>query len=176
MKRSYMFVACLALALAVPALAQQGGGGDQGGRGGRGNFDPAQMRERLMNMLKERLGASDEEWKVLQPKLEKVTTAQREARVGGMGGFGGMGGGRPGGEGREARVPENETAMAKASRELRQVVADENATAAMITEKLEAFRAAKKKANEALAEAQKELKELLTPKQEATLVTWGMLE
>src|SRR5258705_7103323 len=64
----------------------------------RGNFDPAQARERFMTQIKERLGASDDEWKVLQPKLEKVMTAQRESR-GGVGGFGGGRGGRGGGGG-----------------------------------------------------------------------------
>src|SRR5687768_10429647 len=59
------------------ALAQEGGGGGggqdggRGGRGGRGNFDPAQARERMMQFYKENLAASDEDWKVIQPKLEK---------------------------------------------------------------------------------------------------------
>ncbi|MEP0841816.1 MAG: hypothetical protein HRF43_03795, partial [Phycisphaerae bacterium] len=63
-----------------------------GGRGGRGNFDPAQMRQRMMDNIKEELAASDDEWKVLQPKVEKVLDAQRETRGGGFGGFGGFGG------------------------------------------------------------------------------------
>ena len=31
----------------------------------------------MMNSLKERLDAKDDEWQVLQPKLEKLMTAQR---------------------------------------------------------------------------------------------------
>src|SRR5262245_39765095 len=73
--------------LAAPVLAQdQGGqnrggdrgnnqGGDRGGdRGnrGQGNFDPAQFRQRFEERVKEQLGASDDEWKVIQPKLTKV--------------------------------------------------------------------------------------------------------
>src|SRR5688500_16748488 len=67
--------------LSTSAFAQDQGnqpreGGERrerGERGGdRGNFDPAQMRERMMARYKEQLGATDEEFKVLQPKLEKV--------------------------------------------------------------------------------------------------------
>ena len=59
---------------------QQGQQGQQ-----RGNFDPAQARERYLAQIKEQLGASDEEWKALQPKVEKVLTAQRDNRRGGGG-------------------------------------------------------------------------------------------
>src|SRR5438270_2214555 len=71
---------------------------------GRGNFDPAQMRQRMMDRYKERLEVTnDTEWKLLEERIEKVTTAQREARLGGFGGpgggRGGRGGGGPGGDG-----------------------------------------------------------------------------
>ena len=61
------------------------GGGFRGGFGGGGGLDE----------VKKQLGASDEEWKVIRPKLEKVLAARRaltEPR--GMSfGFGGFGGG-----------------------------------------------------------------------------------
>ena len=53
--------------------AEQRVSGDRG----RGNFDPAQFREQMNQRMRERLGASEEEWKVLQPRIEKVQTAQR---------------------------------------------------------------------------------------------------
>src|SRR4051812_15337221 len=64
-----------------------GNNGDRGNRGGRGggNFDPAKMREDRVGRLKDDLSASDEEWKVLQPKLMKV----EEARWASFSGFGG---------------------------------------------------------------------------------------
>src|SRR5947199_5254232 len=63
---------------------------------GRGNFDPEQFRQRMMDNYKERLEVkSDDEWKIIQERIEKVTTAQRDARLGG--GFGRFGGGRRGG-------------------------------------------------------------------------------
>src|SRR5206468_164574 len=58
-----------------------------------------QFRQRMNERLKTSLKASDEEWAVIQPLLEKVQTKQREAGAGR--GFGGMGrqrgGGGPGG-------------------------------------------------------------------------------
>ena len=78
---------------ATSAFAQNQGGG-------RGNFDPAQMRERMMTRIKEQLGATDDEWKAIEPKVDKVMTAQRESRGGfGFGGFGGGRGGPGGGFG-----------------------------------------------------------------------------
>src|SRR5437667_10534878 len=65
---------------------------------GRGNFDPEQFRQRMMDNYKERLEVkSDDEWKIIQDRIEKVMTAQREARIGGFGRFGGGPGGRRGG-------------------------------------------------------------------------------
>ena len=63
---------------------------------GRGNFDPEQFRQRMMDNYKERLEVkSDDEWKIIQERIDKVMTAQRDARLGG--GFGRFGGGRRGG-------------------------------------------------------------------------------
>src|SRR5258707_15742384 len=72
--------------------AQQRGRGNQGqGR----NFDPAQARQRMLDGYKERLEVkNDDEWKIIQERIEKVLQAQRELRVGG---FGRGGGNRRGG-------------------------------------------------------------------------------
>src|SRR6266849_2568536 len=64
----------------------------------RGNFDPAQFRQRMMDRYKERLEVtSDDEWKLIQDRIEKVTQLQRDLRIGGPGGPGGRRG--PGGPG-----------------------------------------------------------------------------
>jgi hypothetical protein len=161
----------------------EGGGGRRGeGPGGRGNFDPEQFRQMMMDRMKETLGATDEEWKVLAPKLEKVMTAAREARAGGMGGMGGFGpGGRGGPGGGRGGAPgaadtANQTPLAKASADLRTTLDNKSATAAEIEKKLTAYRDARDKAQAALVKAQKELKELLTQRQEATLVMMGTLD
>ena len=47
---------------------------------GAGNFDPAQMRQRMMERMKEQLGADDEAWKVIEPRLTKVMELNRGRR------------------------------------------------------------------------------------------------
>ena len=160
------FVGC-ALALTSFAAAQAGGGGG----GGRGGFDPAQMRERMMNGLKDQMGATEDEWKVIQPKLDKVMNAQRDAR---FGGFGGGRGGRGGGGGGAADQPQSP--VAKASSELRTTLENKEAKAEDILAKLKSLREAKEKAHADLVAAQKELKEVLSQRQEAALVLAGMLD
>src|SRR5258708_35699676 len=85
--------ALIALGLSQSGLAQQDNppGGPPGG--GRGNFDPAQFRQRMMDRMKEQLEVSDDaEWKALEPLVQNVM----EARRGTMSGMGrGMFGGGP---------------------------------------------------------------------------------
>ncbi|MCL2640905.1 MAG: hypothetical protein FWD53_08690, partial [Phycisphaerales bacterium] len=85
---------------------------------------------------------------------------------------GGPGGGQGGGN--APAVPE--TAVGKASAELRAALENKESTAEQIKVKLAALRDARAKAREALTKAQNELKELVTVKQEAFLVSRGMLE
>ena len=141
-----------------------------------------EFQERFQNMMKEQLGTTDEEWKVLAPKIEKIQTAQRNSRGGGgFGGFGGRGGGGGGGGGRggdrdRGGDTENQTPVSKASRELRAALENKDTPAEEITKKLAALREAREKGRAELQAAQKELKEVLTARQEAVLVTFGMLE
>ncbi|MHC4994141.1 MAG: hypothetical protein ACYTGQ_03720 [Planctomycetota bacterium] len=101
-----MLVAAAVMAMvcwgASDVMAQQRGGGQRGpngqGRGG-GNFDPAQIQQRIMDSYKERLGMDDDVWSIVKPRLEKVM-ALRGQTAGGRGGFGGFGGGGFGGPGR----------------------------------------------------------------------------
>src|SRR4051812_32283787 len=87
----------LVLALAGVAVALVVSTGNMAAQG-RGNFDPAQFRQRQLERLKENLEVnSDAEWKVISERIEKVLDAQRETRVAGFGGFG-RGGGRRGGD------------------------------------------------------------------------------
>ena len=181
-------VACALLSMGVTS-ATFGQAQPQPGERGRGNFDPAAFREQMNQRTRERLGASEEEWKVLQPRIEKVQTAQRNYSSGGRGGFGGGFGGGPGGPGGRTRggngggdaqpaaaTTTPESPVAKAAAELRTVTENKEAAAADVKAKLDAYRAARAKAKEELAAAQKELTELLTPKQEAVLVSMGMLD
>jgi TolA-binding protein len=134
-----------------------------------GRPDPAQMRQRFMDRIKEQLGANDDEWKVLQPKIEKVFQAGRDARGGGFGMFGGRRGG--GGADQPAETP-----VAKAAQDLRQALDNKDTKAEDILAKLKTLRETREKAREEQAKAQKELKEVLTQRQEAVLVLMGLLE
>ena len=184
-------VAACVLALTVGGLsvAQQGGGGGGrrgGGQGGPGgNFDPAQMRQRMMERYKELLGADDQAWKVMEPRLQKVMDLNRQVNPGGMRGMFGMfgrgGRGGPGGDGGpqgERRGPfgqEPETALSKAMTQLQTTLENQTASPDDIKKQLTAVREAREKARAELAVAQEDLKKILTVRQEALLVTMGQL-
>ena len=88
---------------ASSAVAQQ----DNQGRPGRGNFDPAQFRERMMERVKEQLEVSDDaDWKAIQPLVQKVMDTRMAVASSGMGRGMMFGGGpRRGGDGGNDRGP-----------------------------------------------------------------------
>jgi Spy/CpxP family protein refolding chaperone len=140
--------------------------------GGGAPPDFAQMRQQFADQMKEMLGATDEEWKALQPIIDKVQQVQRDASGRGMGfgrGFGGPGG--PGGQGDQPQSATQQAATA-----LREVTDDERATPQTIKTKLDALRNARAKAREELSKLQEELRGFLTARQEAVLVMIGVLE
>ena len=179
----------LASAADAPAAGGDNGGARQGRQ--RGNFDPAQMRQQMSDRMKTAMGATDDEWKVLQPKIEAVQTAQRDTRGGGMMGMMGRGN-RPGRTGGAAggdaaggaaapaaapatpAVPQSEAA--KASDALRKVLDNKEAKPEEVKTALQAFRDARTAAEAKLVAAQKELKDIVTVKQEAQLVMMGLLK
>jgi hypothetical protein len=161
MTRTALLALVAGLALVIPSIAQAQ----------NRQFDPAQFRQQRLDRIKEQLGASDDEWKVLSPKIEKVMDVQRNT-FGGFGGGRGRGGG--GGGGNADNQPQ--TPVAKASADLRTTLENKDAPADDIKTKLAALREAREKARAELQAAQKELKEVLTQRQEAVLVTNGMLE
>ena len=193
MRRKLLAVmAVLALTVAISGagtvIAQDGQGQGGQGRGqGQGQerrqqFDPEEMRQRMMDNLRERLGASEEDWQALEPKIQAVLEAQQQARAGGMGmgalmgrrggGQGGGPGGGPGGPGAE----QDQSEVGVAARELRTALEDEATEGAVIAQRLEALRAARGKAEESLKAAREDLKGLVTPRQEAMLVMMSLLE
>ena len=119
----------------------------------------------MNEMIKTSLKATDDEWSVIQPLLEKVQTKQRETLASRFGAFGG----RRGGD-RPDRSASPETDALKAALE------SESTSPADIKAKLEAVRAARKKATADLDQAREELRKVLTQRQEASLVMLGILE
>ena len=156
-----------------PAQGQQERG-DRGDRGDRRGGDAAEWRQRMEDRMKEQLGVNDEEWKVLQPKLEKVMTARRDTMGGAMGFMFGGGGDRRRDD--NSSSEQQRSGVQKASSELRTTLENKDAAPDEIASKLKALRDAREKARTDLAAVQKDLKEILTQRQEAVLVTMGMLE
>jgi hypothetical protein len=156
----------------------------------QGNFDPEQMRQRMMERVREQLGVTnDDEWKIISERAEKVMTARREASAGGFGFFGGRGG--PGGGGR--RGGDNANAGGgngggergnrgrgmfgeepQESKDLRAAI-EAKAPAEEVKAKLEKYRAYKKSKEAELTKAQEKLKEVLNARQEAAAVLAGLL-
>ncbi|MBI1371554.1 MAG: hypothetical protein GC159_02160 [Phycisphaera sp.] len=163
-------------------------------RRSRGNFDPEEFRKRMNERLKEQLGSSDEEWKIIEPRLTKVTEAQRATRGGGgfmFGGFSGRGGSsrfgsgagggeRPGGDNNAERqrpaLPDDAPDSLKKTMALRELLDNKDSSPEDIKKAVDALREAKKKAEAELEAARAQLKEVLTVRQEATLVMMGILE
>ena len=159
---------CMALC-SVLAVSFAFAGPDRGGRGG---FDREAMQQRMMEMMKERMGTADDEWAVIQPRLQEVMTLQGNAMGGRMRGM--FGRGRRGRDQQEAEAPTEEVEIA--ANALQETLDKEEPTAAEIKAKLAALRGAREKNKQKLVTAQQKLKEVLTVKQEAMLVMMGMLE
>ena len=145
------------------------------------------VEKQRQKQLQEELGATDEEWKALGPKIEKVRTLQRlvgdDSGAGTPGGmFGGMFGGGPGGIAGRATLMRNADPNAQPadietkSQTLQTLLANKQAKPEAVAASLKAYRDARVKAKQDLAKARQELKDLLTVRQEAQLVTMGILE
>ena len=150
-----------------------GGQGGPGGGGPGGNFDPAQMRQRMAERMREQFGVKDDtEWKLISERIEKVSDARRD--MGGRGGMGMMwGGGRGGGPGGQGGPGGGQV---NAEQDALQKAIESNAPADEIKTKLAKYRASQKDREAKLAKAQDDLRQVLTVKQEATAVLLGLLK
>lgn len=159
--------AALALTLSTGQLAAQQGGG-------RGNFDPEQMRQRMMERVKEQMEVkNDDEWKVLEPLVQKVMDTRRDVQMSGMGRMFGRGGrgGDQGDQGNRRRFgPEpsaEETALEKAI--------DAKASKEELKSAMAKYREARKAKEAKLQVAQDDLRKVLTVRQEAIAMSNGWL-
>jgi hypothetical protein len=198
-----MCAVALALAMSIgDAFAQINAGGGNGGggfnngggfgggrrnRGGNGgNFDPAQMQQRRLDMIRQQLDfTNDTDWAAVQPLVQKVLDAQQAVRQGGgrgmfgggrRGGNGGPNGnnfGNPNGGGRGGRGGFGPQPSPEAQA-LQQAV-DNDAPADQINDLLAKYNASEKAKQAALAAAQANLRQVLTVKQEAQATLMGLL-
>jgi hypothetical protein len=185
MKISQLLATCgitAALFLGVGNVsAQNDNGGGPGGLGGRGNFDPAQMQQRMMDNIREQFGyTNDTEWNAVQPLVQKVMDARRDVGFGGGmgrmfrgnrgGGNGGdQAGGNNGRRGGFGGTPSPET-------EALQTAIDNNAPAAQIKDLLAKYETSQKAKQAKLTQAQADLRKVLTVKQEAQATLLGLLQ
>jgi hypothetical protein len=190
--KSITRITVLAVALAgllagtTGALAQEAPAQGQGGqrqRQGPGNFDPAQMQQRMMERYREQLEIKDDaEGKAIEGLITKVNEARREV------GFGGGGRGMFGPQQRNRQQGDNAAQgqgqgqnrrgfgpTPSPEAEALQKAIDSKAGAAELKTAMAKFRESRK-ANEAkLAKAQEELRAVLSVRQEAIALSLGLL-
>jgi hypothetical protein len=159
-------------------VAQPGGGGGGGGPQGRGNFDPAQFQQRMMDRYKEILEVTDDtEWKAMEPMVQKVMEARRDT-MGGMGrgmfGRGGPGGGnaQPGDQQGQRR---GMFGQPNPDADALQKAIDSKASKAETKAALDKYVASRKAKQAALEQAQENLRKVLTSRQEAIATLNGLL-
>ena len=167
------------------ASAQPGGGmggpGGMPGMGGMAGMDPAAMQQQIQLMVvtacREKLVVTnDAEWSVISDRLGKVVKVRMDDATGSLGimnllggaGRGGRGGGRGGFGGMMGTPSAEATAL--------QHAIDANAPAAQIKTALEKQREARARKKADIVKAQDDLRQVISLRQEAILVSLGVLE
>ena len=154
----------------------------QGPPGG-GNFDPQQfqqqMQQRITGYFREQLAVTnDDEWGVIESRLSKVVQARMEIMLGGMGGFRGMMGGNRGGDGqaggRRGGFPG--FGQPDPDADALQKAIQTNASATQLKAAMSKYRESRDKKQAELTRAQDQLRQVLSLRQEAVLVSMGMLD
>jgi hypothetical protein len=176
MKKMHQLMAtsCVAgfLIFGVDQVVAQGRGGPPGGRGG---FDPSQMRERMLERVRELFEVKDDtEWKILEERITKVYEVQREALGSRFGGLsllrGGGGDPQQGGSSRMGML-----GGASAEADALQKAIDGKASNEQLKLRMERVREARKASEEKLKAAQEELKQVLSVRQEAMALQMGLV-
>jgi hypothetical protein len=154
-------------------------GGMGGGGGGRGAMTPEQQVTTSLQRIQTSLNmAAGDEWTVLSAKIQKVLEdqqklaagAQNPLQGGGRGGRGGMGGGAP------TAAADTTNPLAVARDDLSKAVATGTTTDdASLKTKMTAVRDQRKKLEDQLTTDQKTLQALCSVRQEAILVSMGVL-
>jgi hypothetical protein len=152
------------------ALAQD----NAGRQGGRGNFDPAQMRQRMMERYKEMLEiTNDDEWKALEPLVTKVMEARMQSMSGMGRGFMGRPRGGDNAQGADRQRPGGRQADPAA--EALEKAVDAKAGKAELKAALTKYVESRKAKQAALETAQEALRKVLTARQEAIATLNGLL-
>ena len=133
------------------------------------------MQARMMTAMRDRFGvADDEEWNLISARIQKVTELRRGSG-GGTGGFGGFRGGPPGGADTSNRGGRGTRPGGSPEVEALQAAINDKLPAAEIKARLTRLRETRKTAEVTLQKAQEELRAVLSVRQEATAVIFGLL-
>src|SRR5579859_3095816 len=183
MKMKQLFAVCgIAAALfwgLSSASAQNNGGGGGGfGGGGRGNFNPAQFQQRMMDRIRQSLEfTNDTDWNAVQPLVQKVMDARFSMGGGGMRMFFGRNrGGDNGGDNNGGRPRGGPFGQSSPEADALQTAIDNNAPESQIKDLLVRYRASQEKKQAARKTAQENLKAVLSVKQEATAALMGLVD
>ena len=189
-------IVVLGLGAQNAAAQPNGGGGNFGGGnfgGGNGNFDPQQMmqqmQQRQVDNIREQLEiTNDTDWSAIEPLLSKVMQGSTTSMVGNLGGilgglqgmFGNRGGGQGGqggrgGQGRGIASLLGSQQPDPTADALKNAI-DANAPTEQIKALLAKYREAQKRKADELAKNREDLRQVLTVRQEAILVSMGILD
>jgi hypothetical protein len=158
---------------AQPVAPGRGPGGAQAGRGAAGAGFNAKHAQDQLAALKGYLELGEDEWKVLSPKIEKVFLAKQKTNTGAGMNWTSSNNAKP------AFQPSNakpDTAAGKAMRDVRDAVADQAASDQELVKRMAAVREARQKARAEYEAAQKDLIAAISPRQQAVLMTLGVVE
>ena len=173
--------AVMTLCLAASSVSAQSNNNNNSGgsnrRGNRGNFDPAQFQQLMMDRLKDQLEITDDaEWKAIEPMIQKVMDLRRELMSSaGRGMFGRRSGGDSNsGDSNRSRgggffgPPSAET-------EALQKAVDGKASNAEMKAAIAKYQEARKAKQAELEKAQAALRGVLSVRQEAVATLDGLL-
>lgn len=157
-------------------------------------------REQEEQAMKQALGVDEAQWKIIEPKIEKVKSCRERASVniglpfssnfvsstgspqgGGIGGgfqyqFGGSGNMSSGEPSFQNQFNRRQTEGEKICQEFQALLDNPNASPEAIKQKMLELQRARANARKQLAQAQKELREVLTFRQQARLCLMGLLD
>ncbi|HVM49853.1 MAG TPA: hypothetical protein VMU04_17625 [Candidatus Acidoferrum sp.] len=173
MNRLMVTVCAAALSLGTGSLLAQNNNNGQG-RPNRGYGDPAAFQQRLMDNLKEDLEITDDqEWKAIQPMIQKVFDLRRQTMPSMRAIFGRNRGGGQGDSGRPRGGPFGGTPSPEM--ESLQKAIDSKASNSEMKAAIAKYQEARKAKQAELEKAQDDLRKVLTVRQEAVAISDGLL-
>jgi hypothetical protein len=171
-----LFVAATASAQPQPAPGRRGQAGAGGGPPVRGlagaGFNARNKKDQLI-AIKDLLKVNDEEWAGLSPKVDRVITAKMNTSTGAGMNFQSANNMKPSFHASNS-TPDSDAG--RAMQAVREAVADEAASDEQLAKTMADVRAAKRKARAEYDAAQEELLAATTPRQQAVLMTLGVVE